>query len=239
MTQFFLNTLSAIPSFYKRKKTILEQIDFIAVQSAPIIFISVSFAAVVTVLESSFHMKLVIQSDFMVPGFSAILILRELGAIVTGLLLTSRVGAGMASEVAGQKVSEQIEALRLLGVNPYEFIVVPRLIASIIGTIILVAVANVISLYMSMLVSSQVLSIHPELFWQMMNRFVEFQDYGFSLIKAAFFGALIPLMSCYFGFQSEPGAEGVGKTTTKSVVVTSILIIVFDFMLSYIFSYFY
>jgi phospholipid/cholesterol/gamma-HCH transport system permease protein len=239
MTQFFLSTLSALPAFYRRKRIIVEQLDFIAVQSAPIIFISVSFAAVVTVLESSFHMKLVIQSDSMVPGFSALLILRELGAIVTGLLLTSRVGAGMASEVAGQKVSEQIEALRLLGVNPFEYIVVPRLIASVIGTVILVAVANVISLYMSMLVSSQVLSIHPELFWQMMNRFVEFKDYGFSLIKAACFGALIPLMSCYFGFLSEAGAEGVGKTTTKSVVVTSILIIVFDFMLSYIFSYFY
>lgn len=239
MIQYFLNTLRALPMVPTRKKLIFQQLEFIAVQSAPIIFISVSFAAVVTVLESSFHMKLVIQSDSMVPGFSALLILRELGAIVTGLLLTSRVGAGMASEVAGQKVSEQIEALQLLSVNPFEFIVAPRLLASIIGTIVLVAIANVISLYMSMLVSSQVLSIHPELFWQMMNRFVEFKDYGFSLIKAAVFGALIPLVSCYFGFHSEGGAEGVGKTTTKSVVVTSILIIVFDFMLSYIFSYFY
>lgn len=239
MIQYLLHTMQVTPKVYKRKKLILEQLDFIAVQSAPIIFISVSFAAVVTVLESSFHMKLVIQSDSMVPGFSALLILRELGAIVTGLLLTSRVGAGMASEVAGQKVSEQIEALKLLGVNPYEFIVAPRLIASIIGTVILVAIANVLSIYMSMFVSSQALSIHPELFWQMMNRFVEFKDFGFSLVKAACFGAVIPLTSCYFGFQSEAGAEGVGKTTTKSVVVTSILIIVFDFMLSYIFSYFY
>lgn len=239
MISYLAQTFSALMDVYRRKRIILEQLDFVAVQSAPIILISVSFAAVVTILESSFHMKLVIQSDSMVPGFSSLLILRELGAIVTALLLTSRVGAGMASEVAGQKVSEQIEALRLLGINPFEFIVAPRLVASVIGTVVLVAIANVVSLYMSMVVSSQILSIHPELFWQMMNRFVEFKDFGFSLVKAAVFGALVPLMSCYFGFQSEAGAEGVGKTTTKSVVVTSILIIVFDFMLSYIFSYFY
>ncbi len=239
MIHFLNQTRLALPQTLRRKKIIFEQIDFIAVQSAPIILISVAFAAVVTVLESSFHMKLVIQSDSMVPGFSSLLILRELGAIVTALLLTSRVGAGMASEVAGQKVSEQIDALRLLGINPFEFIVAPRLVASVISTIVLVAIANVVSLYMSMIVSSQILSIHPELFWQMMNRFVEFKDYGFSLIKAAAFGALIPIISCYFGFQSESGAEGVGRTTTKSVVVTSILIIVFDFVLSYIFSYFY
>ncbi|MFN9068655.1 MAG: MlaE family ABC transporter permease, partial [Bdellovibrionales bacterium] len=230
MIQFVTLSFLSLFKIHQRKSQVFQQLDILAVQSAPIILICVSFAAVVTVLESSFHMKLVIQSDSMVPGFSALLILRELGAIVTALLLTSRAGAGIASEVASQKVSEQIEALKLLGVNPYEYIVAPRLVASVLGTILLVATANVAALFISMLVSAHKLSIQPEIFWQMMNRFVEFKDFILSLLKAACFGAIIPLVSCYYGFRSDPGAEGVGKTTTQSVVMASILIIMFDFI---------
>lgn len=239
MTSFMTSTLLALPAGFKRRGQIFQQLHFVANESAIIICVCVAFAAVVTVLESSFHMKLVVQSDAMVPGFSVLLILRELGAIVTALLLTSRVGAGMAAEVASMKTSEQIEALRLLGVNPFEFLVVPRWIASTIGTVILVAIANVICIYCSMLVSQQALGMPSELFWQTMNQFVDYQDLVFSLIKAAAFGSMIPLVSCYYAFNTTSGAEAVGKTTTQSVVSASVIIIVIDFILSYIFSYFY
>ncbi len=217
----------------------MEQLYFVAYQSLLIICICVAFAAIVTVLESSFHMKLVIQSDSMVPGFSSILILRELGAVTTALLLTSRVGAGMAAEVGSMKVTEQVEALRLLGVNPWEYLVMPRWISGVFGTVILVAVANVICLYSSMIVSAQMIGLPEPLFWQTMRQFVSFKDYGFSLIKAACFGAVIPLVSCYYGLKTESGAEGVGQSTTQSVVISSVAIIVIDFLLSFVFSYFY
>jgi phospholipid/cholesterol/gamma-HCH transport system permease protein len=239
MTAFLNHTFWALASAPRRKKQIFEQLYFVGYQSLFIICICVSFAAIVTVLESSFHMKLVIQSDSMVPGFSSILILRELGSVVTALLLTSRVGAGMAAEVGSMKVSEQIEALRLLGVNPYEYLVVPRFISCVFGTIILVAVANVVCLYASMLVCSSLLGMPEALFWQTMNQYVGFKDFGFSLTKAAAFGAVIPLISCYYGFKTETGAEGVGQATTQSVVIASVAIIMIDFILSYVFSYFY
>lgn len=239
MTGFLVQTILAMPYFLRRKKQIFEQLHFVAFQSLLIICICVAFAAIVTVLESSFHMKLVIQSDSMVPGFSSLLILRELGAVTTALLLTSRVGAGMAAEVGTMKVTEQIEALRLLGVNPYEFLVLPRWISGILGTVILVAIANVVCLYASMIVSASMIGLPEPLFWQTMNQFVSFKDFGFSLIKAASFGAVIPLISCYYGFQTKAGAEGVGHSTTQSVVISSVTIIVIDFLLSYVFSYFY
>lgn len=229
----------ALPKGMKRRNQFIHQLYFVANQSVFIIVVCVAAAAVVTVLESSFHMKLVIQSDSMVPGFSVLLILRELGVIVTALLLTSRVGAGMASEVASMKISEQIEALRLLGVNPYEYLVVPRLLASIVGTTFLVAIADTVCIYFSMMVSEKVLGMPKELFWQIMNRFVDYQDFIFSLIKAMVFGAIIPLVSCYYAFNTQSGAEGVGKTTTQSVVIASVSIIIIDFILSYVFSYFY
>lgn len=239
MITFLSQTFLALPGAFNRKKQIFEQLYFVGFQSLFIICICVSFAAVVTVLESSFHMKLVIQSDSMVPGFSSILILRELGSVVTALLLTSRVGAGMAAEVGSMKVSEQIEALKLLGVNPYEYLVVPRFISSVLGTVFLVAIANIVCLYASMLVSAAVLGMPEPLFWQTMNQFVGMKDFMFSLIKAAAFGSVIPLISCYYGFNTQIGAEGVGQATTKSVVVASVTIIVIDFVLSYVFSYFY
>lgn len=145
----------------------------------------------------------------------------------------------MAAEVGTMKVTEQIEALRLLGVNPYEFLVMPRWFSGIVGTAILVTIANVVCLYSSMIVSATMIGLPEPLFWQTMNQFVSFQDFGFSLIKAASFGAVIPLISCYYGFHTKAGAEGVGQSTTQSVVISSVTIIVIDFLLSYVFSYFY
>src|SRR6185437_12895089 len=94
-----------------RPTDILRQIEFVAWESAPVIVFSVCFAAIVTIMESSYHMKLLIHNDALVPGFAAMLILRELGAVVTALLLTSRVGAGLAAEIGSMQITEQIDAL--------------------------------------------------------------------------------------------------------------------------------
>ena len=125
-----------------RVRDVIKQFHFVANESLGIIVLSVSFAAVVTILEASFHMKLVIQNDSMVPGFAALLILRELGAVVSSLLLTSRVGAGYAAEVGSMQITEQVDALRLLGINPLRFLVVPRLIACTIGGLVLSILAK-------------------------------------------------------------------------------------------------
>lgn len=221
-----------------RWKETTQQLHFIANGSFFIIVLCVCFAAVVTILESSFHMKIVIQNDSMVPGFAALLILRELGAVVTALLLTSRVGAGYAAEVGSMKVTEQIDALKMLGIDPIHYLLIPRLVASIVGTIILVIIANMVCIACSALVSQIYLGFTFSMFISAMRRFVHFQDLIFSMIKAGFFGAVIPLVSCFFGFRCRSGAEGVGQATTQSVVVSSIAIIVIDFVLSYTFSYF-
>ena len=130
-----------------RSRELLHQIYFVANESLGLILFCVSFAAMVTILESSFHMKLVIQNDSMVPGFAAMLILRELGAVVTALLLTALVGAGIAAEVGSMKVTEQIEALKMLGIDPVQYLVVPRLIACVLGGFALTILANLVCLY--------------------------------------------------------------------------------------------
>lgn len=235
--QLLYETLGALGQRPYRIKEFFTQLFFVANESLFIIVLCVSFAAIVTILESSFHMKLVIQNDSMVPGFAALLILRELGAVVTALLLTSRVGAGFAAEVGSMQITEQIDALKMLGIDPIQFLVVPRLIASILGTAALVVIANMICLGCAVVVSEIYLGFSPSMFLAAMKRFVSFQDMILAMIKGACFGAVIPLVSCFFGFQCKAGADGVGKSTTQSVVVASICIIVLDFILSYAFTY--
>ncbi len=222
-----------------RFREFIHQLYFVANRSLPIVVICVSFAAVVTILESSFHMKLVIQNDSMVPGFAALLILRELGALVTALLLCSRVGAGYASEVGTMKITEQIDALKMLGIDPINYLVIPRLLACIVGGVLLTIIANMTCLLAAVFVSEVVLGYTPAMFISSMNRFVEFKDLLFAMIKGAFFGGVIPLVACYFGFSCQQGAEGVGRATTNTVVVASIAVIFIDFILSYSFSYLY
>lgn len=222
-----------------RVKDIVHQTYFVANQSAPIIVFCVTFAAMVTIIEASFHMKLVIQNDSMVPGFAALLILRELGAVIAALLLTSRVGAGYAAEVGSMKVTEQIDALKLLGIDPVRYLVVPRFVACVIGGVILAAVSNAVCIYGAMVVSTQKLGYTSGSFIAAMNRFVDFKDVIFALIKGGVFGAVIPLVSCYYGFRCKAGAEGVGLATTSAVVTSSVLIIILDFILTWTFSHFY
>lgn len=222
-----------------RAKDMVQQLEFVAWQSLPVILFCVSFAAGVTIIESSFHMKLVIQNDALVPGFAALLILRELGAVIAALLLTSRVGAGLAAEVGSMQVTEQIDALRMLGIDPVRFLVVPRLVACILGGFVLSIVANLACLYCAMQVSQVKLGYSTGSFLTAMRAFVDFKDLVFASIKGACFGAAIPLVSCFFGFRCKSGAEGVGLATTNSVVAASVTIIVMDFLLTWGFSYFY
>lgn len=222
-----------------RPRDILRQLVFVGWESLPVVLFSVCFAAVVTIIEASFHMKLVVQNDSLVPGFAAMLILRELGVVVSALLITSRVGAGLAAEVGSMQITEQVDALRLLGIDPVRFLVVPRFVACVVGCFLVSILANVVCLYCAMAVSLIKLGYSSGSFLMAMRTFVSLQDLFFAAIKGASFGAVIPIISCFYGFRCRAGAEGVGLATTNSVVTTSVSIIVIDFTLSWVFSHFY
>jgi len=217
----------------------MKQIEFIAWQSLPVVLFCVAFAAVVTILESSFHMRMAIQNDSMVPGFAAMLILRELAVVVTALLVTSRAGAGMAAEISSMKITEQVEALKMLGIQPWSYIWLPRFIASVVSLVILTALANSFCLFSAFWVSNIYLGFSQGMFIGSLQRFIQFQDFLLSLAKGAVFGAIISTVSYYFGMNCKDGADGVGNSTTNSVVCSSLLIIIVDFALGYMFSFLY
>jgi phospholipid/cholesterol/gamma-HCH transport system permease protein len=242
LVEFLHLSLSGVLGVFKppfRIKDIFQQLHFVANESAWIIFVCVSFAAGVVIVEAAFHMRLVVQNASMVPGFAALLIMRELAAVVSCLLLGSRVGAGWTAEVGSMKVTEQIDALKMLGIEPVKYLLSPRLVASILGAAVIVAASNILCIVVAMWVSSLKLGHTSGSFFTAIRSFVDMKDLYFSIIKGLSFGAVIPLISCFFGFRCKAGAEGVGLATTNSVVAISVSIIGLDFILTWIFSYFY
>lgn len=235
MAQTFLRSL--MPPY--RIKDFINQLNFVAVESLPIILICGCSAAMVTIIESAFHMRILISNDSLVPGFAVLLILRELGTIITGLLLTSRVGAGMAAEVGTMKVTEQIDAYRMLGMEPIKYIVVPRFLAGAVGGLLLTLITNVVCVFCAMVVTQYKLGYSDAVFWMGVRNFVSPLDLILSGVKGLGCGAIIPLVACYSGFQCKPGAEGVGLATTNAVVMSTVCIIVWDFLLSYLFTFIY
>ncbi|MCB0378802.1 MAG: ABC transporter permease [Bdellovibrionales bacterium] len=234
-----LATLESLFTEGIRFKELVKHIDDLAYKSLNIIVVCVSFAAAVTIVEASFHMKMILHDDSLVPGFAAMLIVRELAVVVMALLLAAKIGAGIAAEVGQMKISEQVDALRLLGINPFNFLVLPRLLACLLAGVTLSLIANSVCLLTAAAVSVYELDQSVTYFMVAFRRFVVMKDLWFSVIKGMTFCAVIPLVSCYYGFRCEPGAAGVGRATTKSVVSSSIAIIVIDFILTYIFSHFY
>lgn len=213
-----------------------ETVDLVysmGVKSLPVMLFSLTFTGLILTLEFSFHMKLVLRQDSLVPSFSTLLMIREIGPVVTCLLLASNLGAGMATELATMKTTDQIDALRLMGIDPIEFLTVPRWVACVISAVSI----SVISVGVAILAGAFLSTLYLQAsFWeyiQSMFLFSKFEDFRWLFVKSAVFGSIIPLVASYHGFQARYGASGVGRAATNSVVHSTATIIVADFVLTY------
>jgi phospholipid/cholesterol/gamma-HCH transport system permease protein len=215
---------------------ILASIVQIGVSSLPIIVLSTAFAGLVITKEIAFHMDRVLHTVQMIPGFTGQFILRELGIAIPALLLVSKVGASTTAEVGTMKVTEQIDALKLLGIDPVSYLVFPRFVASIVALACLTVISIAITLACA--IGIAVLNYHFNLleYLNAFRHFVGFKDLVGALVKGMAFGAVIPVISCAYGFRCRGGAEGVGTATTNSVVASTAVIILLDFVLTYLFT---
>lgn len=170
-----------------------------------------------------------------VPNLVALAILREMGPVFTSLLVAGRVGAGIASEVASMKVTQQIDAIRALGTSPIKRIVIPRLLACLIGLPILTLFADYIGLFGAMLVASHEVGINFEFFITKSVQTVRMADLLTGMAKTIVFACFIALSACWKGLNTEGGTQGVGNTTTWVVVTSSIFIMISDFFLTKLF----
>lgn len=212
-------------------RSIIYQLESIGVKSVSIASVTAVFIGMVMAVQFAISLQKFGAMEYTgrVIGLS---FSRELAPTLTAVIVGGRVGAGMAAEVGSMAVTEQVDAIRALGADPIKKLVLPRVIASIIGMPILAMLALVFGFSGAMVVTSSQFDIPPEFFLRTALNSVAMADYLSGICKTPFFGAIIALVGCHFGLTTTGGTEGVGKSTTRTVVVVSIAILIADFFLT-------
>jgi len=170
-----------------------------------------------------------------VPSIVVLGISRELGAVITGLMLAGRVSAGIAAEIGAMRVTEQIDALETLSASRYRYLYAPRFLAALVTLPLLVALANVVGVMGGWMVSVFGLGFDSTVYLRNTIDFITREDIAVGLIKAVVFGAIIAIMGCYQGDRSQAGATGVGRAATLSMVGAAVLILAFNYVMSTLF----
>jgi phospholipid/cholesterol/gamma-HCH transport system permease protein len=217
------------PPYYPR--LVLRQMVDIGFYSLPVVGLTAVFTGMVLALQSYTGFSR-FAAESAIPNIVILSVTRELGPVIAGLMVAGRIGAAIAAEIGTMRVTDQIDALTTLSVNPMRYLVAPRLIAGFTMLPLLVLVADIIGVFGGFLVSAYKLNLNGASYIQRSVDFLQTQDVVAGLAKAAVFGFIVALMGCYNGYHSKGGAQGVGAATTYAVVSSSILILVFDYILT-------
>ncbi len=220
---------AASPPFYL--KNLLRQMEQIGVNSVPVVLTTATSTGMVLALQSYTGFKR-FGAESLIGAVVSLSMTRELGPVLTGLMVAGRAGAAMAAELGTMKVTEQIDALATLATNPMKYLVVPRFLASTIMMFFLTALGVFIGIAGGYFVGTRVLGTNPVTYLNQSIDNTEVSDIWYGLIKALVFGAVVGLIGCSKGFNTEGGAEGVGKATTGAVVISCMLILILDYFLS-------
>lgn len=224
--------LGGIFSRHIRARTVVPIFYSIGVSSVGVALVTGVFLGMVLAVES--------YSQFHPYGFDAALgtitssaILSELGPVLAAVMLAGRVGSSMAAELATMRVSEQIDALACLGVDPVHYLVTPRFLACLLLIPLLTVLADTAGILGSVFVCVQIYNIDPHHYWEHTLKFVGSWEVITGLIKSIFFGTVLSLVSCFRGFRSGGGAQGVGRAATEAFVHSFIVILILDFFLAF------
>jgi phospholipid/cholesterol/gamma-HCH transport system permease protein len=227
----FVQTIGWIfrPPF--RVRSLFEQMASVGVSSLPIVLITAIFTGAVLAMQTMTGFKRFNAQD-LVGTIVALSICRELGPVLTGLIVSGRVGSGMAAELGTMKVTEQIDALETLATDPVNYLAVPRFLAGLVMLPVLTALADVVGMASGYAISVFVLHANPTIYFRRSMEFLAFEDIYAGIVKAAVFGMIIAVVGCRMGFTAAGGAEGVGRATTRSVVLSSMLILTANYFIT-------
>lgn len=209
----------------------IQQMDTIGVNSLAIILLTGFFTGGVLALQTASSLQ-AFGAINITGQLVALSLIRELGPVLTALMLAGRVGSGIASELGSMVVTEQIDAMRALGTDPTKKLVTPRLVACVTMTPLLTVMADLAGLIGGWLVSFYTLRLNTSLYWNTALRSLDYVDAVEGLIKPLAFGFIVGMIGCFFGLRTRGGTRGVGQSTTQAVVFASIIVIVADFFLS-------
>jgi phospholipid/cholesterol/gamma-HCH transport system permease protein len=230
-------TVVLIPARPYGVKRVFEQAKKVGLDSFPIVSLVAFFIGMILALQTAYIM-LKMSSEIYIASIVAVSLTRELGPVITALIVAGRSGAGITAEIGTMAVTEQVDALETLGSNPVKYLVVPRFLSLTVMLPILTIFANAIGIYGGYLIGVYRLGIRSSLYVNMTFQTLVYKDLYTGLIKTVFFGMIVALVACYEGLGVRGGAEGVGKATTRSVVNTFILIIAADCFFTALFYFF-
>jgi phospholipid/cholesterol/gamma-HCH transport system permease protein len=210
---------------------VIDQLYFVGVRSLGLIIVTGLSIGMVMALQFGLGLEK-FGGKLYVPKIVSLSILREMGPVFCTLMLAARVGAGIASEIGSMTVTQQIDAIRALGTSPIKRIVIPRIIACLIATPILVAIGNAFGIFGTVLVSVTELGLDPTYALEKILTTCTVKDLLIGLLKTVFFSLFISVTACFFGLNVRGGTQGVGLATTMAVVVSSVSILIGDFFLT-------
>jgi phospholipid/cholesterol/gamma-HCH transport system permease protein len=212
-------------------KHFLNQIAYVAAETSPVVLVTSTFTGGVIALQTygTFHR---FNAEFLIGAVVALSMGRELGPVLTSLMVVARVGSAMTASIGTMRITQQIDALEVMAVNPVRYLVTPRIFATTVGVPLLTVLSNVAGILGGWFVATKLFGVNEYLYWQKMVDLVEMHDILGGLYKALAFGFIIGTVSCYYGFYTSGGTEGVGRSTTSSVVTSSMLILISDYFLT-------
>ena len=219
----------ALPPHYL--KLVAREIDTIGVRSVTVALTAALFTGMVLALQTAVNMARFGAENYVGPVV-ALSILRELGPVLTAILVGGKVASGITAELGSMKVTEQIDALRALGVNYVKRLIVPRMLAAVIVFPLVTVLADFVGLVGGMIVAVFDREVDPYLYWNTIAYWVVIRDFLTGLVKSLVFGLIVTLIGCYNGLATEGGTEGLGRSTTATVVQVAMGVIISDFFLT-------
>ena len=207
-------------------RLVVDQMYIIGVQSLVLVLIVSLFTGAVAAVQAAYQFANVVPLKYI----GSVII--ELGPVLTALIVGGRVGAAIAAELGTMRVTEQIDALEAMAINPVRYLVVPRVVASIVMLPMLVMIANAVAVFGGYVVSVTSIGVSTHTYVTALQDFFYIKDLMSGIIKTVFFGAIIGWMGCYHGFRTEGGAEGVGVATTRAVVSACVMVLISDYVLA-------
>jgi phospholipid/cholesterol/gamma-HCH transport system permease protein len=226
-----LATARAVVTPPFRVREIVRQMQFVGVKSFFVVSLTGTFTGMVMALQT-YQAFRTFGAEAMVGATVALSMTRELGPVLSGLMVTARAGSAMAAQLGTMRVTEQIDALQTMAVDPIEYLFAPRIIAALIMVPILTVYFDFLGIMGGYFVGVNYLNIPAGPFIQSIIQYTDFVDLTDGLIKSCVFGLILTVISCYKGYTAGKGAEGVGTATTEAVVLSSVLILVSDYFLT-------
>ncbi|MBN1300871.1 MAG: ABC transporter permease [Melioribacteraceae bacterium] len=218
------------PDLFKKRNLLFYQMEHIGVNSLPLVIIIAIFTGAVAAWQAAYQLKGIAPLSFLGTATSRAII-TELGPVLTAIVIAGRVGASIAAEIGSMKVTEQIDALEVMGISPVMYLAMPRFYAAVFMMPVLVVIANVIAVAGAFVISNYFLGVSFDVFFDSVKRFFYIGDFLFGMLKGIAFGGVTSLLGCHIGFLTEGGAEGVGQSTIRSFVISSALILILDYLL--------